>query len=428
MLAVVATLTAAFGVTVHEFIEILENEMLTQTLIREMDEFAASYELNPKRAPPSERELTGFIVRGGEEASGIPVQVARLSQGLHQDVMIDGTEYFAARRDVGTARLYLVLDAGRVNAIEDAVYTIMAIGGGLTIGLAVLMAAILSRMVMRPVTALAREVGALEPGAPVAALRGRFADREMGIIAGAIDGYRARLNEVLEREQAFTEDASHELRTPLSVVASSAELLAEEPGLSDAGRERVSRIRRAGGQMQSLIEALLYLARASQAVPTEQVALDEVVRQAIDAAGPIASERQVAVDADLQPVTLSISSGMAACVVNNLLLNALNFTRQGVVEIRLTPVDLEVRDTGIGIPPGDLTRIFERRYRGSQSRGLGLGLYLVRRICERLHWDIEANSAPGVGTRFRVRFANDLHGDQAPGDRPSVGSTGRVES
>ena len=58
--------------------------------------------------------------------------------------------------------------------------------------------------------------------------------------------------------------------------------------------------------------------------------------------------------------------------------------------------------TGIGIPPKDLSRIFERRYRGAQSRGLGLGLYLVSRICQRLGWTIQTSSAEGSGTIFRI--------------------------
>jgi signal transduction histidine kinase len=63
---------------------------------------------------------------------------------------------------------------------------------------------------------------------------------------------------------------------------------------------------------------------------------------------------------------------------------------------------LLVHDTGVGISPQDLTRIFERRYRGTQSRGLGLGLYLVSRVCERLGWRITAESEPGRGTTFRI--------------------------
>ena len=104
----------------------------------------------------------------------------------------------------------------------------------------------------------------------------------MGIIAAAFDDYMDRLERVLEREQAFTEDASHELRTPLAIISSAAELLAEEPALSAAGVERVLRIRRAANQMQSLIEALLFLARGEPGGRQQPCALDQIVREAAE--------------------------------------------------------------------------------------------------------------------------------------------------
>ena len=119
--------------------------------------------------------------------------------------------------------------------------------------------------------------------------------------------------------------------------------------------------------------------------------------------GAAAKSLQVVVA--LEPVAVNGAPVMVACVVNNLLLNAVNFTQSGAINVRLTPSELIVRDTGIGIPPQDLSRIFERRYRGTQSRGLGLGLYLVSRICQRLGWVIETESAEGLGTTFRVRLA-----------------------
>ena len=109
---------------------------------------------------------------------------------------------------------------------------------------------------------------------------------------------------------------------------------------------------------------------------------------------------------EVEPVLVTGAPVMIACVVNNLLLNAVNFTQQGFIDVKLTLTELTVRDTGIGIPPQDLSRIFERRYRGAQSRGLGLGLYLVSRICQRLGWTIETRSAEGSGTLFRILLSD----------------------
>jgi signal transduction histidine kinase len=114
--------------------------------------------------------------------------------------------------------------------------------------------------------------------------------------------------------------------------------------------------------------------------------------------------RSVEVSVAVEPVVVRGSPVMVACVVNNLLLNAMHFTQQGSIEVILSPDTLTVRDTGLGIPPEDLSRIFERRYRGAESRGLGLGLYLVNRICDRLGWAIETQSRAGQGTTFKIRL------------------------
>jgi signal transduction histidine kinase len=410
MLTLVAVLCVAFGLTVHQFFELLEDEMLNRTLVREMQEFVQDFALHPDLAPASQAGLSRYIQRNSQDTTQLPAELVNLSEGVHEDVTIAGREYYAARQDTPSARLYLVLDTERTALLEDRVFKVAALSGAVALGLAALIAILLARTVTRPVTELAREVNALNPHHRDSQLHGRFADREIGIIAAALDNYLARLNSVLEREQAFTEDASHELRTPLSVIASATQLLAEEPALSARGQERLLRIRRACGQMQSLIEALLFLAREEDPAPSQSCALDEIVQAAADTARTMATEHHVGLDLQLEPVIVTAPPGMVACVVNNLVLNAINFTRQGLIEIHLTQTELMVRDTGVGIAPTELSHIFERRYRGVQSRGLGLGLYLVNRICDRLGWKIQADSTQGVGTTFRVQIKPlDIH-------------------
>ncbi len=86
--------------------------------------------------------------------------------------------------------------------------------------------------------------------------------------------------------------------------------------------------------------------------------------------------------------TILVPPGMAECVVSNLVGNAIRHTEKGRIDLRLETDRIVVQDTGAGIPPGDLQQIFGRRYRNPQSRGLGLGLYLVKRVCDRLGWRI----------------------------------------
>ena len=395
-------LCAVFAIAVHQFVELLEDELLNRTLVREMQEFKTELAADPQARPPSGGGESGFIVRTPQERATLPAELTPLSAGVHEDVLMRGREYFVAVGESGNARLYILLNTEHVEALEGSVVTVAALVMLVALGLAAIIGIALSRAVMRPVTELANDVTHLDPSRRNERLGNRFSGREVGIIAAALDDYMERLDHVLEREQSFTEDASHELRTPLAIIASAAELLAEEPGLAAAARERVQRIRRATGQMQSLIEALLFLARGESTDSTQLCALDQIVKESAELVGAQAATKSLQFSVSLQPVMVSGSPIMVACVINNLLLNAVNFTQDGSIAVELTPGELTVRDTGIGIPPKDLSRIFERRYRGPQSRGLGLGLYLVSRICQRLGWTIETHSAEGAGTTFRI--------------------------
>jgi signal transduction histidine kinase len=396
-------LCAVFAFAVHEFVELLEDELLHRTLVHEMQELKTELSENAQAAPPSSSGLIGFIVRTPADLAAIPPELRPLSNGVHEDILIRDHTYFVAVDATASTRLYLLLDTAHVEALEGSVVTVAVLVGLLALGLSAVSGFALARAVMRPVTELASDVSRLEPSRRNERLGNRFSNREVGVIAAAFDDYMERLDRVLEREHAFTEDASHELRTPLAIIASAAELLLEEPALSQAGRERILRIRRATTQMQSLIEALLFLARGeSDAAATQPCALDQIVREAVEIVATGAAVKSLQLNVEVEPVVVAGAPVMVACVVNNLLLNAVNFTQEGFIDVKLTQTELTVRDTGIGIPPQDLSRIFERRYRGAQSRGLGLGLYLVSRICQRLGWTIQSSSAEGSGTIFRI--------------------------
>ncbi|HVW71040.1 MAG TPA: HAMP domain-containing sensor histidine kinase [Steroidobacteraceae bacterium] len=398
-------LCTAFGITVKQFIELLEDELLNRTLVREMQEFKTDVTADPHARPPSASGLNGYIVRTPADRDALPPVLVTLSPGVYEDIPVHGRLCYVAVDDVRDSRLYVVLDTERVEAIERSVVSVAVAVGLAALGLAAVIGVILSRAVMRPVTELANSVAHLDPAHRNERLTNRFANKEVGIIAAAFDNYMERLERVLEREQAFTEDASHELRTPLSIIGSAAELLMEEPTLAPSARERVLRIRRASAQMQSLIEALLFLARGEHGAASQTSALDQIVRESVEVIAAMAAAKSLVVTVATEPVQATGSPVMIACVINNLLLNAVNFTQEGTIDVKLSSSELTVQDSGVGIPPQDLSRIFERRYRGPQSRGLGLGLYLVSRICQRLGWRIEAHSAPGLGTTFRIQLA-----------------------
>jgi signal transduction histidine kinase len=114
-----------------------------------------------------------------------------------------------------------------------------------------------------------------------------------------------------------------------------------------------------------------------------------------------ATEVRLAIDADPQPAA---DRALLLIVVGNLIRNAFQHTEEGQVSIRLTAQQLSIVDTGRGIAKAELARIFQRHYKGSDSRGEGIGLSLTKRICDRYGWDIAVESRHGSGTEVRLYF------------------------
>jgi RNA polymerase sigma factor (sigma-70 family) len=104
---------------------------------------------------------------------------------------------------------------------------------------------------------------------------------------------------------------------------------------------------------------------------------------------------------------LRVNRAALQLTLANLLRNAVAYTDRGEIRVRYADGVLAVSDTGIGIAPAELPRVFERAFRGANARagGTGIGLAIVRRVAERFGWRIDADSTPGEGTTFRVRLA-----------------------
>jgi signal transduction histidine kinase/DNA-binding response OmpR family regulator len=224
------------------------------------------------------------------------------------------------------------------------------------------------------------------------------------------------LAELDRAKTAFFSNVSHEFRTPLTLMMGPLEDSLREADGDPALRERLELIRRNGVRLLKLVNNLLDFSRveAGRAVArfrpvdlahyTEELA--SVFRSAIAQAG---LEFEVACDPLPEPVY--VDPEMWEKIVLNLLSNALKFTFQGRISVRLSARDgnavLRVADTGVGIPPEELPKIFTRFHRvpGAQSRtheGSGIGLALVQELARMHGGAAEVESRPGRGTAFTV--------------------------
>lgn len=218
----------------------------------------------------------------------------------------------------------------------------------------------------------------------------------------------APAKDMMDRLEQFTQDASHELRTPLTAVSTSLDLALTQEENEDLIRTAKKDLK----HMASLVERLLELARLDTFVlRKEPVDLSAIVDGVLDVLAPHAAEKGVILE---RAVTAGIKRdadpALARQVVANLAQNAIKFTpKGGRVSVSLTKDSLVVKDTGQGISPDALPRVFDRFFREDAARsaptdGLGLGLALVKRIVDLHGWKIFVESVRGTRTVFIVKF------------------------
>jgi len=326
------------------------------------------------------------------------------------EVFREALSYHAMVEVVDGRRYVLLQDQSDFEERERVLFAVVLVGFVLSLALAVFLGWVLARKVMAPVVRLARQVrhrdqllGLAPPLAP------DYAADEVGELAVAFDATLGRLRQALSREQLFTSDVSHELRTPLMVLASSCELLLENPAIDERGRNQVLRIARACEEMRELVQTFLMLARAqhNDATMSPRVTLTQV---ADDLLGlwrePIEQKGLQLIYQPGNPLDTRYNTTFLHAVMGNLLRNALHYTEQGFIRLTLEPSGFVVEDSGVGIPEDKREAMFEPFVRGSEKRGegLGLGLSLVQRICENQGWSVSLSTMEPNGCRFHVQL------------------------
>jgi PAS domain S-box-containing protein len=240
----------------------------------------------------------------------------------------------------------------------------------------------------------------------------------------AYEAERRRAEELAELDRAKTEfftGVSHELRTPLTLIAGPAQDALDDPDhpLPGQQRTRLELIRRNSGRLRRLVDTILDFTQleGGQLVPDRTaVNLAALTRGIAESFAPAAARAglEFVLDCPDLPTGVLLDPDMWEKIVLNLLSNAVKYTLKGRISVRLDvgadgTVQLVVADTGVGIPAGDMPRVFERfhRVRGAQARsfeGSGIGLALVAELVGLHGGDVRVDSAPGAGSTFTVRL------------------------
>lgn len=404
------TLLTTFAVLIQAVALFVSTEEREEDLIDEVVNAALDETLRRPASVwmPLEQDLSSnlklYRVTAGHAPPGLPEGFARVRAGNYEWFAND-TEYHVGIRDKNGERFFLLYDT------TEHEKRLEYLQGSLILGLLVLSALSLwlgywlaGRMLFQ----LERMTARLQQD-DAGMLNEPDFDKEVALLAGALDDYRRRNSELLAREREFTANVSHELRTPLTGIRTSAELFSEDAGLSGRSRERAQRIIKAVDDMESRLRGLLFLAR--ELVPAERRPLDlqQHVESCVAHFRTTCDAKGLRLTNDVAPrTTIDADPVLLQLLLENLIGNAVRYTSQGSVQVSFHHDVLTVSDTGAGIPPEHLDHVFKRHYRASDTPdGLGLGLSIVKRVCDVHGWRYDVESVadqgdPRHGTRFSV--------------------------
>ena len=249
------------------------------------------------------------------------------------------------------------------------------------------------------------------------------------IIASAIGYFMAGrtllpLKEAYDKQKQFAADASHELRTPLAVVMASADLLLADPSIQNPFlRQVIEDLKSEVKKMTNLVSDLLMVARSDNnalKVKIQRLDLTEILKQVIRTMTPIAEKKNIRLGGEnFRKVMINADEQRIKQLAIILVDNAIKYTPEGgAVLVRLESIDntrvvFAVMDSGIGIAPEDLDKVFERFYRVDKARsremgGNGLGLAIAAEIVKIHNGKISVVSKLGKGTKFTVELKINL--------------------
>ena len=394
----------ALGFTLYKASEDLEQALVDQLIADEMDDLIDRHRENPGFVPQPTANFQSYIVRGREDVERLPAELRELGAGRHE--LTVGKEVVDVLvRDAKGVRYFVIYEVGLYEQRERNFQALLLLSIVIAVPASLALGYLLSGLLVSQVTDLARKVEQIGPGAETGSLARPDQDREVALLARALEGYHARIDQMVRREREFTSNASHELRTPLTAIQTSCELLLADNTLCENARVRVAMIGDAAGRMAEQLQVLLLLARGQALGEIETVAIADCVAEVVEPYRGEIARKGLVFESDLpRDAVLEVNHPALRLILANLVRNAVQFTDRGSVRISYSARRLTISDSGRGISAEHLQRVFERFFRTDGAGGSGVGLAIVKRICDHYGWKIEVESAPMKGSTFSITF------------------------
>ncbi|MCW2120039.1 sensor histidine kinase [Flavobacterium sp. 7A] len=241
---------------------------------------------------------------------------------------------------------------------------------------------------------------------------------ELFVLSDTINNLLNRIENAVDREKQFTSDASHELRTPLTVIKGTLEVLVRKPRTEAEYYDKIKYCINEVNRLNRLVDELLLLARfedQKQSIIIQPLNLLPVVEDIVNRKNRESQSSRLRIkNYTTTPATIASDAYLLSIILNNIISNALKYShtnQEVVIEIHSInqKIECHIIDSGIGIPPADLDKVFHPFYRAKNhnditSKGIGLGLSIVKRLSDLLPLTLIVKSIENKGTVVKLLF------------------------
>ncbi|KKY58433.1 sensor histidine kinase [Pseudomonas ficuserectae] len=406
-------LLMTIGLTTQAF---MSQELVDHPIWKELLETATNNALENSLQPAPQKagRIQVWRLSGETPAPGMPPLLASLAPGFYNEGDMDrrassftDPDYAVLVTSLGNERLVAAID---ISDLEQEQNLIALIGGIFLIMNLILIIAVIAWLYVRlhrPVQALALGMKQLDPESLSQRLPVQYDQEELKDIACGINAHLERVEQFMARERALLDQASHEFRTPIAVISGALDVLARQ-ALPACAAPPIQRMRATVDNLTEIMVALLYLSREPMSsAPDDPVELDRLLPGLVKDHQHLLDGKPVQFSVHIhQTLCLQVPEAMLRIAIGNLLRNAAENTYDGTITVRLKDGVLSVTDSGEGFDTAQASLHYLSLLRNSTRAGTGkgLGLFLVRRICERFRWTLTLESMPTLGTRAELDF------------------------
>lgn len=384
--------------------EHLESQLLDIQVSSELDSIKQKLTESPHLKLPRTAHLSVYL-DSRKEHDPLPFFIQNLALGTHHEVENNSLSYQITVEQYGDNKIYILYD---ITAIEESDLQLSIIIFSSWLLLFVMMVILsnkLSYSISKPIQQLSDQVSDINPDQRGLQINGHFKHAEINNIAQAFDRYLNKMDDYVTKQIAFSAMASHELRSPLTVVQTSADLIAclhDDP----ATQEHVDKILRSTNNMAQLIHALLHVTRDINSEFKQQpLAIKTIVDQLAECYKTEAKIKQCQIINHIQDDAQALGDEVLLNVVlSNIIKNAIKFNLKSNINIQFKDHTLEIIDAGKGIKKEDIEHVFNFKFKGNNSQGFGIGLYISKLICDQQHWPLSIVKNSQQGITVKIKF------------------------